>query len=318
MRTALCIPVFDDWRSAHLLLERLDAVCASIDHPVDVLFVDDGSTDEVPAALSTVPSHLAQVSVLVLRRNVGHQRAITIGLTHLFVHGTHDAVVVMDGDGEDDPRHVVDLLARLRELGRDDTAVFAKRSKRLERLSFRLGYLAFKFVHLLLTGKPVEVGNFSVIPRRVLARLVGVSEMWNHYSAAVTHARVPIVTVPLPRARRLAGQSKMNLVALVGHGFGAISVLGDVIGVRLLLVTAGLGAISVLGIAGAGVAHYGMGVPIAGWALPTLGMLLLALLNLTLISMGLAIFVRQARSNASFLPLRDYAHFILEERTLRG
>ena len=91
---------------------------------------------------------------------------------------------------------------------------------------------------LLLTGIPVRVGNFSVIPAAQLRRLVVVSELWNHYAAAVFKARTPKATVPTARAPRLAGRSRMNFVDLVTHGLSALSVHSELIGVRLLVVAA--------------------------------------------------------------------------------
>jgi hypothetical protein len=57
--------------------------------------------------------------------------------------------------------------------------------KRREGLVFRAGYLAFRILHRALTGRGVEVGNFSVVPFPMLARIVGISEIWNHYAAGV-------------------------------------------------------------------------------------------------------------------------------------
>ena len=81
------------------------------------------------------------------------------------------------------------------------------------------------------------MGNFSIIPRPRLASLVVVSEMWNHYAAAAFKSRQPLCTVPTQRAKRLDGKSKMNFVNLVVHGLSAISVYGELVGIRLLVVT---------------------------------------------------------------------------------
>ena len=81
---------------------------------------------------------------------------------------------------------------------------------------------------VVLTGRKVEVGNFSVLPWTLLERLVGVSEIWNHYAAAVYKARFPLVQVPVPRKfwRRVVeavlGEDAQALVA--EHG---ARLLGD-------------------------------------------------------------------------------------------
>jgi polyisoprenyl-phosphate glycosyltransferase len=314
MRVGICIPIFNDWNVALLLLARLDDVARSTSDELDVLFVDDGSSEQPPERLETVPEHLFGVSVLRLRRNLGHQRAIAIGLAQLYVDDRHDAILVMDGDGEDDPNDVPKLLERVRS--ETTRAVFAKRAKRSEGLVFRLGYLGFKIVHRALTGRKVEVGNFSVLPRSALARLVAVSELWNHYAAAVSHARLPVDTIPIPRGTRLAGKSKMNFVSLTVHGLSAISVYSDIIGVRMLATTALIGGLIVAAMAVVAGIRMTTTLAIPGWATSTIGILLLCLLNLGLVGMAIVLVTLQSRTQYTFIPLRDYANFVLDRFTL--
>jgi hypothetical protein len=82
---SFCIPVFDDWSAAVRTLEELDRVAAGLAEPCSVLLVDDGSNEPAPDALPFRPRALRRVTVLPLRRNLGHQRAIAIGLTFLYV-----------------------------------------------------------------------------------------------------------------------------------------------------------------------------------------------------------------------------------------
>lgn len=314
MRVELCIPVFNDWTSALALLGSLDDVASKSSDTIGVWLVDDGSFEEAPALTAPFRA-LASVSVLRLRANLGHQRAIAVGLCHLYERKVGDAIVVMDGDGEDDPSDLPKLIERLRA-NAERAIVFAKRTKRTERFGFRAGYLAFKVLHGLLTGRPVEVGNFSIIPRAALAKIVGISEIWNHYAAAVHHARLPIETIPLPRATRIAGESKMNTVALVTHGLSAISVYSETVGVRLLF---GLSAaiVSVLaGAVGIAVLRFGTDLAIPGWATTASGIALITVLNLMILCGGAVLTVLQSRTRAAFIPLRDYKHFISDEVSL--
>ena len=85
---------------------------------------------------SVDPKAIARVDVLRLRRNVGHQRAIAIGLAFIHAHRPCRAVVVMDADGEDRPSDVPRLLARLDAAG-DPAIVFAERTRRSSGTSSR-------------------------------------------------------------------------------------------------------------------------------------------------------------------------------------
>ena len=149
-----------------------------------VLVVDDGSIRERGDGAPWGPLEaIERMEVLTLRRNLGHQRAIAIGLAYIEARLEPEAVVVMDGDGEDDPRDIPRLLDRLRAEG-GRKIVFAERSRRSESSTFRVFYWLYRQAHYVLTGQRVRVGNFSVIPRRRLISLVAVAEMWNHYAAA--------------------------------------------------------------------------------------------------------------------------------------
>jgi hypothetical protein len=306
---ALCIPVFDDAASAGLLLDGLDAVAAELPGAIDVVLVDDGSDAAQAAALPGPRPHLPRVEVLSLRRNLGHQRAIAVGLSFIAASRRPDFTVVMDGDGEDCPRSLPALLAAA--VADPTRAVFAQRLKRHDGLGFLTGYNAFRWLHWLLVGKDIRFGNFSVLPAAVLDRVVGVSEIWNHYAAGVVHARIPVTLVPIDRGRRLAGRSKMNLPALVMHGICALSVWSDVIVARMFLVVAGLMAITLAALAAIGTARALRAPLVPGWGLGVAGFMLVVVLLLGIVCLLLALFVLGSRSASNFLPHRDWREYVL-------
>ena len=213
------LPLYNDWESLRLLLVHLDEELSRRGTQARVLAVDDGSPQPPPNGLAWGPfESIVAVQVLSLHRNLGHQRAIAIGLAYVEQHVECPCVVVMDSDGEDSPADVPRLLSRFDEEGQSKI-VFAERTKRSESLIFMSFYLLYRWLHLLLTGVRVRVGNFSVIPRSRLESLVTVSELWNHYAAAVFKSEQPHCSVPTRRAKRLSGRSRMNFVGLVTHGF---------------------------------------------------------------------------------------------------
>jgi hypothetical protein len=222
-----------------------------------------------------------------------------------------DAVVVMDADGEDTPEGLGQLLDAY--LANDGvTAVFAERTRRLESLLFRLFYLFYKVLHWTLTGVTVRVGNFSVLPSRYLDALSVMPELWNHYAAAVFRSRLPLITIAIPRGRRIAGKSKMNFVALVSHGLSAIAVFGEIVGARLLTASlagallAGSGIVAVIAI------RLFTDWAIPGWATYAVGLLTIVLVQFITIAASFTFIVLSNRTNFSFLPVRDYASFIAE------
>ena len=311
----ILLPVFNDWAALRKLLAQVDPVLAEHQLSVHVLVVDDGSTQAPPPGpLIDQALAIDQVEVLHLRRNLGHQRAIAIGLAHLEAERPAcQLVVVMDSDGEDDPHDIPRLIARTEQLDRY-AMVFAERTKRSESLLFQVCYHLYRLCHRILTGRGVRVGNFSVIPRRRLSSLVATSELWNHYAAAAFTSRQPFETIPTSRARRLDGRSKMNFVGLVIHGLSAISVYSDTIGVRLLLATLVMMGLD-LALLGATLGiRLTTNLAIPGWATTVFGVLLIILLQATLFLFVFSFMILAGRNAASFLPTRDYIYFIGSKR----
>src|SRR3989442_317017 len=246
----ILIPIFNDWPAVARLLVELDRVLDDAGRDGRVLLVDDGSSDPPVAELAPpAPARLREIEILQLRRNVGHQRAIAIGLSHAEAAISCEAVVVMDGDGEDRPEDVPRLLDELERSG-GHRIIFAERLRRSEGPLFATMYALYRWLHVLLTGERVRFGNFSAIPAPLLGRLVAMSDLWNHYAAAVIKSRVPYDTIVTTRGGRYAGSTKMNQVALVTHGLSAMSVFGDWIGVRLLAATVGAAAVVLAAIVG--------------------------------------------------------------------
>ncbi len=304
-----CIPIFNDWESARLLLEQIDSVVYKHKLNASVLLVDDASTDCIPKDLAETLGYIQQLEILKLRRNLGHQRAIALGLTFIYQERPCRAVVIMDGDGEDSPSDVIRLLEQF-ENHRGKRIIFAKRARRSEGLKFRVFYQFYKIIHWGLTGRKVEVGNFSIIPSQLLEHIVGISELWNHYAASVFKARLPIDKVAIARAKRLQGRSKMNFFSLVIHGLSAISVFGEEVGVRLLFAASILMLITLSGFSTVVIIKLFTPLAIPGWATSAAAGFLTIFLNAFLLSLIFVFTILQSRNNSSFLPLRDYKYYI--------
>ncbi|HWP56673.1 MAG TPA: glycosyltransferase [Candidatus Acidoferrales bacterium] len=104
LKLVILMPIFNDWEAAALLLPALDGELAQNGLEAEVILVDDASPAPPPPRLADGPfAAIKTVDILGLRRNLGHQRAIAVGLAFVEANRPCRAVVVMDGDGEDDP-----------------------------------------------------------------------------------------------------------------------------------------------------------------------------------------------------------------------
>jgi polyisoprenyl-phosphate glycosyltransferase len=309
-RVVVVAPVYDDAEAARRLLEELGKAFAGTDADLNVLLVDDGSPVPVRRRLR-LPSgpDVPRVSVLRLRRNLGHQRAIAVGIAHVFEQANSDTVVVMDADGEDRPEDAVRLVAHCRQQA-DERIVFAQRTRRSESPLFQVLYRLYQILHWMLTGVRVRVGNFSAVPVTRLPALVTMPSLWNHYAAAVFQARLPLDLIPASRGVRYVGSSKMNFVSLVMHGLQAISVFSDVVAIRVLMgICIAAGGCGALLVATLFTQWYGgVGVPV--WAPYVVGGLSILALSLALGFLSLTLVLLAQRNSLDFIPIRDYRFFV--------
>jgi hypothetical protein len=316
-KLVILIPVFNDWPSFGLLMKNLDALLGQHERSVEVLAIDDGSSVS-PRSVNFGFEHLRavdKISVLELTRNLGHQRAIAIGLAYIEANISCLGVLVMDGDGEDDVADVPRLMQKCDEDGWRKV-VFARRAKRHEGGGFRLLYWIYKRTFRLLTGQSVGIGNFSIIPYSILRRLVSVSEIWNHYAVGVMKAKIPVVEIVTDRGKRLAGKSRMNLTSLVVHGLSAISVFGDIAGVRLLISTLLLITLAILGIGVTFFIRLSTTLAIPGWATYLSATLAVIALQSFVLALCFIFLILNTRNSVGFLPSRDYVPFILSQQTI--
>ena len=307
--TVILIPIFNDWPAAVLLLKKIDTRMAEHHRRVSVLFVDDGSTENAENCFSNLAfESIKSVDVLVLKRNLGHQRAIAAGLAYSAENMPCKTLVIMDGDGEDDPSDIPTFLKHL-EKDRKSLIVFAERTRRTEGTFFRFCYLSYRILHFVLTGVRVRVGNFSAVRGSAVKKLVILSELWNHYSAAVFVSKLPFATVPACRARRLDGNSKMNFQDLVIHGLRALSVFAETITVRFLVFSGS--ALALLGLFIIALALKGIFAESASTSVcTTAGMLIVALLQGFAVTTVIAFLLISGRSYSHFIPCRDYGNFV--------
>ena len=235
-------PVYEDREaSSQLFMDLAREFGAS----AFVVVVDDGSVREPIGSLALKRAGLSGL-IIRLRRNVGHQRAIAIGLGFVADELPNaERVVVMDSDGEDRPSTVHTLLEALDRDGVD--VAVAQRRSRVETLRFRAFYLVYKFIFGLMTGRRISFGNFMALKPAAVKRLSAMHETWTHVAGAVLGSKLRLVECPIDRGARYAGMSKMNFVGLSLHGFKALMVFAEDVLVRVGMACVLISFLAVLG-----------------------------------------------------------------------
>ncbi len=307
----ILIPVYNDWTPLNKLLNEL-SLSPGNDNSirVSVLVVDDCSTEK---ARLSVPS-VFSLQILHLNRNIGHQKAIAIGMAYIHEHDTCDKILIMDADGEDRPEDAVRLITA--SLQNPDQVIFARRESRQEGLIFRLFYSFYKKAFYLLTGKKISFGNFLIMPRQLLIKSVFYSEIWNHIAGGILKAGLPYTYITTHRGKRYAGASKMNFTNLLLHGLGAISVFIEVIASRLLIFSLSLIGISVLVIlALIGIRAF-TSLAIPGWTSTVVAAMLIVLLQSFLLSLFTIFLYLSSLSQRKFIPAYHYKDYTGTTETL--
>ena len=321
MVKSLCVvvPVYNDWASMVILLDHLNAVAQKLDVSIFVSAVDDGSTE--PFELG--PEDFARLTSLMgfeivhLALNVGHQRAIAIGLCSAVEDYDLDAVLILDGDGEDPPESLPTLLEAT--AGRDEFCIVAQRRKRTEKITFKASYLVYKGLFRFVTGKEINFGNFSMTSRGYARRLVMVSDLWNNLAAAVLRSRLPVKRVPVDRGHRYAGSSKMNFTSLIVHGLSGISVYAETIFVRLLILTAMVATMTVVAI----VIVFFLRIfypehATPGWATTVSFGMIIILTQVFFTAISSILMLLNNRVQRLILPVKEFRHYVGVKRLLVG
>ncbi|HWZ91148.1 MAG TPA: glycosyltransferase, partial [Polyangiaceae bacterium] len=265
-RVCVVIPAYNDWESVQRLLVDLSVVGAEHGLRYRIILVDDSSTIGAPEAWQGIlDSAIDCLKIVRLACNLGHQRAIAVGLVISRDElESCTAVVVMDGDGEDRPRDIPRLLAS--SSAHPGSIVCARRARRSEPFVFRALYKLYKLLFGSLTGTLIDFGNFCLIPKAALRAVVSQAGIWNHLAATLTRSRVPLVKIDTARGERYAGQSKMNFVSLVVHGLTAVAVYADVALVRIVILAMVLAACAFGGIIATAGVRLATPYAIPGWA----------------------------------------------------
>ena len=259
---SVVVPLFEEEAVVPVLVARLTRVLDDLGLDAEVILVDDGSRDETLAAIASAHHADPRFTGLALSRNFGHQLAISAGLAH----ARGEAVVVMDGDLQDPPEAIPALWAKLGE-GEGYDVVYAIRASRPEGWWKRLAYRAFYRLlsRLAAFEVPLDAGDFSIMSRRVVARLNAMPERRRFVRGLRAWVGFRQVGLPIDRAARHSGRPKFTLGKLLGlalDGFIGFSAAP-------LRWSGGLGALGValafLGLLGASIRGAVAGAWPSGW-----------------------------------------------------
>lgn len=305
MRKIVVMPIYEDVEASSKLFLEL-ARTQGLD--TYIVAVDDGSVRQ-PVQVAAIEAAGLDGVVIRLRRNVGHQRAIAIGLSYVAEHFSDDVIVVaMDSDGEDTPESITDLVSGLAMP--DVDVVVATRRSRVESFRFKAFYVFYKFLFSLLSGRRISFGNFMAAKLPAVRRLASMQELWTHVAASVLSSKLRVQSCALDRGARYAGRSKMNFVGLALHGFRALMVFAEDVLVRVGIACTLVAGLSVIGgVLALALKTLGFATP--GWFSLAFGILLLVFLQTAALTLIILLLSGMLRSGG-VLGVGSYREFVDE------
>jgi glycosyltransferase involved in cell wall biosynthesis len=210
-------PMYEEEATVDPFTERVASALGDINY--ELILVNDGSKDHTRDAMAAAAARDPRVKVVSLARNFGHQPALTAGLEH----ARGDVIVMLDGDLQDPPEVIPEMLAKW---GEGVDVVYAVREQRLgETLFKRVTARGFYTVFRRLTGLDlaVESGDFRLMDRRALDALLAMPERNRFLRGMTVWIGFTQTAVPFVRQERHAGVTKYPLRKMLRFSFDAIT-----------------------------------------------------------------------------------------------
>ena len=214
---SVVVPIFNEQENLPELRRRLGDALQQTGRTWEIVFVNDGSSDGSAELLDDAHREDARCKVIHLSRNFGHQPAVTAGIHH----ASGDAVVLIDGDLQDPPEVIPELVAAW---DRGAKVVLAERRSRADRgvrgLGFRLFYPLLRRLSDL-PGAP-DAGIFGLMDRAVVNEFNRLPERNRFIPGLRSWLGFPSASVLYDRQDRARGKPKQTLRRLLRYAIDAI------------------------------------------------------------------------------------------------
>lgn len=218
MKLDIVIPIYNEEENLPSLHDRLIKVCENLgDMAWQVIYVNDGSSDRSLEIMGWQRESDSRFSIVELSRNFGHQAAITAGLSC----STGDAVILMDGDLQDPPELIPELISRW-EGGAN--VVRAHRRSRKEKGMRRVGFNLFYKLFSWITDFPIppNAGIFGLLDRQATEELKKLPEQNRFFPGLRSWVGLNQEVAYYDRDDRAGGEPKQSLKRLVRYALDAI------------------------------------------------------------------------------------------------
>lgn len=224
------MPAYNELENIEPLVRRIRDACAA--HGLtdyEMVFVENGSWDGSEALLRRLHEEDPRVQMVRLSRNFGYQGAISTGLKY----ATKEWVALLDGDQQDPPELVLEMLVKA--LGGFDV-VYGVRTKRQEHFFKRLSYkLYYRFLRSMAdTPIPLDAGEFGVMHRKVVDVINSLPERQRFTRGLRAWVGFRQAPYEYDRDARAEGKTKFNLYGMISLAFDGLFAF-SIVPIRMMI-----------------------------------------------------------------------------------
>ena len=231
----IILPTYNDWKSLYKVLKILDSSLKKQKKEIYIIIVNDGSFSKFKK-IKRFPN-FKKITVLNLKKNIGSQKAIFIGLKFIQnkIKSSNNSIIsILDSDGEDDPRTLKKLIKIAEE--KKDFFIFASRRNRTKNILLKFLNKLRLYLTWIFTGRFINFGNFSSFPSSILKKIVFNNDIYLAFSSGVVKNYNKIFLYPVDKNKRYYGSSKVNFKFLLQHSLKIMSVFQKIVFLRSILI----------------------------------------------------------------------------------
>jgi dolichol-phosphate mannosyltransferase len=216
---SVAVPIYNEEEIIHLLHDRVSKVMNQIGEPWEVVYVNDGSRDCSLKLLLELQSRDPHIVVVDLSRNFGHVGALTAGLQT----ASGDAVVMMDGDLQDPPEVIPEMVDAWHAGAQVVTTI--RRSRKESRKHLMLLFAAWYRVLGRMSEYPIPLnsGIFGLMDRKAVDAFNALPEVNRYLPGVRAWIGYRNSIVYYDRDDRAGGEGKLNIASRIKYAWDAIT-----------------------------------------------------------------------------------------------
>ena len=220
-KVKILIPIYNDWQSVSKLTDEINKLNIDPEYEISIVIINDASNHDRQIEEKNLEK-IHSIKILNMKVNQGHARCIATGLRYIYKKENFDYVIPMDGDGEDRPEEIKELINQIENS--NGKPIVGLRVKRSESLLFQICYKMHKLITYTFIGKSIKFGNFTCLPKTTVEKMINEKATWNSFSGALKKVENELISIPSIRGKRYFGPSKMSFYNLIKHSLSIISV----------------------------------------------------------------------------------------------